>query len=311
VKELNKLKVGKLVRNSKPSFSTLSTNKGTFIMPRKGTITGANLDNPNRGKKGALTGSKRVTGETTEPSMPEVTPTSTSTPTSELPKGDETEEQAQARRERLAERFQQAGQVVGTVGQVVGTVVSKTNTAVQSALNHNPSSLTDGTVDTAGILAKASAEIDSSVPELESGEAIKRNIIIARQRNYVGVAINNVKLKQDLATLDIEQQRLIGLLIDGKTVRIDNEKKAVTYHRAVISRDTEISKLEQDRELLTQQQIKTEGTQNQTEHIQKLEELKVAKLKEEVEKQKYEIENLAYEKERIKQEAVAKFAAGF
>jgi hypothetical protein len=55
---------------------------------------------------------------------------------------------------------------------------------------------------------------------MDSAEATKRNIIIARQRNYVGVAINNTKLKQDLATLDLEQQRLIGLLIDGKTAGV-------------------------------------------------------------------------------------------
>jgi hypothetical protein len=287
---------------------------------KTGTITGANLENSKKGVKGGLTGSKRVTGETTTSQNAETTfvPATTTTsntyiptPTSELPKGDETPEQAEARRARLAERFQQAGQVVGTVGQVVATVVTKTNTAVQSALNHNPGSLTDGTVDTAAILAKADANIDESVPQLDSGEAIRRNIVIARQRNYVGVAINNVKLKQDLATLDLEQQKLIGLLIDGKTAGITNEKKAVIYQRAVVGRDIELSKLEQDRELLTQQQIRTEGTQNQTELIREQEQLKVNKLREEVEKQKYEIENIAYEKERIKQEAVAKFAAGF
>ncbi|MUG99782.1 hypothetical protein F7734_48925 [Scytonema sp. UIC 10036] len=282
-------------------------------MPRKGTITGASLDNPNRGKKGGLTGSKRVTGETTTNQVTETTSdtVASNTPQIDHIKGDETPEQAEARRNRLAEKLQQGGQVIGTVGQVVGTVVTKTNTAVQSALNHNPGSLTDGTVDTAAILAKADANIDSSVPELDSGEAIRRNIVIARQRNYVGVAINNTKLKQDLATLDLEQQKLIGLLIDGKTAGINNEKKAVQYQRAVVGRDTELSRLEQDEELLVQQRIRTTGTQQQTEHIQQQENLKVEMLREQVEKQKYEIQNVQYEKEKIKQEAVAKFAAGF
>uniref|UniRef100_A0A0C1RD41 Uncharacterized protein n=1 Tax=Tolypothrix bouteillei VB521301 TaxID=1479485 RepID=A0A0C1RD41_9CYAN len=282
---------------------------------KTGTVTGANLENSNKGKKGGLTGSRRVTGEGSDTPLPDVPSAFTSDP--EVATADSNA------RANLAEKLKQTGEaiatlapkaiapVVGAVGQVVGTVVTKVNTSVESALNHNPSSLTDGTVDTAAILSKADANIDESVPQMDSGEAIKRNIIIAKQRNYVGVAINNTKLKQDLATLDLEQQRLIGLLIDGKTARSDNEKKAVTYHRSVVGRDIELSKLEQDNELLTQQRIRTEGTQNQTELIQEQEQLKVDKLREEVEKQKYEIENIAYEKEKIKQEVVAKFAAGF
>ena len=177
--------------------------------------------------------------------------------------------------------------------------------------DRNPSALTDGKVNTSEILARAIADIDESIPQMDSGTATQRNIIIARQRNFVGVAINNTRLKQDLATLDNEQKKLIGMLIDGKTLDVNNEKKAVGYHRAVVGRDTELSKLEQDRELLTQQQIRTEGTQNQTELIREQEVLKVAKMREDIEKQGYEIQAVQYEKERIKQETEAKFTAGF
>lgn len=283
---------------------------------KTGTVTGANLTQSNRGKKGGLTGSKRVTGETT-PTTLEINEAPNESP---LPASDPEVATADANaRASLAEKLQQTGQVIGTVvntasvaTQVMGRYASQVVQTVKgSDSDHNPLAVTDGTLDAVGILAKANVEIDESIGQLDSAEATKRNIIIARQRNFVDVAINNTKLKQDLATLDLEQQRLIGLLIDGKTARINNEKKAVTYHRAVVSRDTEISKLEQDRELLTQQRIRTEGTQNQTELIKEQEQLKVNKLREEVEKQKYEIENIAYEKEKIKQEAVAKFAAGF
>ncbi|MFL9458073.1 hypothetical protein AB0756_39550 [Tolypothrix campylonemoides VB511288_2] len=277
---------------------------------KKGTVTGANLDKPNRGKKGALTGSKRVTGEKVEVT-PEIPETPDVLPTSD-PEVATADFNARA---SLAEKLQQAGQVVapvvGAVGEVVKGVANKVTATVNGSIDFNPSSLSNGTVDTAAILSKADANIDESVPQLDSGEAIKRNIIIARQRNYVGVAINNTKLKQDLATLDLEQQKLIGLLIDGKTAGISNEKKAVQYQRALVGRDTELSKLELDSELLTQQRIRTTGTQNQTELIREQEELKVEMLREQVEKQKYEIQNVQYEKEKIKQEAVAKFAAGF
>jgi hypothetical protein len=278
---------------------------------KTGTITGAPLDKANKGKKGGLTGSKRVTGEDVETTFVPATTLVSDTPSipTVLPTSDPEVSQADSNaRANLGEKLQQAGSVIAPV---LGAVANQVRTTVTGTIDYTPTSLTDGTVNTAGILAKADANIDGSIPELDSGEAIKRNITIARQRNYVGVCINNTKLKQDLATLDLEQQRLIGLLIDGKTARIDNEKKAVTYHRSVVGRDTEISKLDQDRELLTQQRIRTAGTQNQTEFIQEQENLKVDKLREQNEKVKYEIQNIAYEKEKIKQEAVAKFAAGF
>ncbi|MEC4811890.1 MAG: hypothetical protein SAK29_01300 [Scytonema sp. PMC 1069.18] len=284
---------------------------------KTGTVTGADLEHKARGKKGGLTNSARVTGESKAKAS--TTTTQLDSP-STLPTSDaevaDTDSKARA---NLAERLKQGGQVIGQVintasaaTQTLGQYASQVTATVKDTDNdRDPHAITNGTLDTADILAKANADVDESIPQIDSAEATKRNIIIARQRNYVGVAINNVKLKQDLATLDLEQQRLLGLLIDGKTAHVNNETKAVGYHRAVTARDTEVSRLEQDRELLTQQRIRTEGTQNQTELIREQEQLKVQKLREEVEKQKYEIENISYEKEKIKQEAKAKFLAGF
>lgn len=270
---------------------------------KTGTITGANLDKASKGRKGGLTGSKRVTGEDTTV-LPETPSTSETTIPIVLPTSDPEVAEVDAQsRANLVDKLKRTG-------DVVGDVVNAAKTAIQKGTS-DPSSLTDGKLDAASILANASADVDSSVAELDSAEAIKRNITIAKQRNYVGVAINNTKLKQDLATLNLEQQRLIGLIIDGKTAQINNETKAVTYQRAVVGRDTEFSRLDQDRELLTQQEIRTAGTQSQTEHIQEQENLKIDKLKEQNEKTKYEIQNISYEKEKVKKEAEAKFLAGF
>lgn len=259
-----------------------------------GTVTGASLNPVNRGKKGGLTGSKRVTGSAskTESQTPE---------TSTL--------------EKLQEGAQTVAKVVDGVADTIQTVqyyASKVQGAIAGTANDsNPATITDGTLNSSEILAKASAEIDESIGRLDSGEATRRNIIIAQQRNYVGVATNNVRLQQDIATLNNEQKRLIGLLVDGRTLDINNESKAVGYHRAVTHRDTEISALEQDRELLIHQRIKTEGTQQQTSLVRDQEQLKIQKMKEEVEKQRFEIENLQHEKEVIKQQVAAKFTAGF
>lgn len=275
---------------------------------KTGTLTGANLEKSNRGKKGTLTNSPRVTGQTTTPTPEPSTSTEQSITSLGTPTPASIGEKLKGLAEGTATAIEKGA---GAVNAFQG-YMSRVGAAVQGTDNdRNPSAITNGQVNTADILQHASAEVDDNVPQMDSAEATKRNIIIARQRNYVGVAINNTKLKQDLATLDLEQQRLIGLLIDGKTTQVTNEKKAVTYHRAVVGRDTELSKLEQDRELYTQQQIRTEGTQAQTSLIQEQEQLKVAKLREEIEKQGYEIQAISYEKEKIKQETEAKFLAGF
>lgn len=277
---------------------------------KKGTVTGASLEKSNRGKKGGLTGSKRVTGEISTPIAETAAETVLQAPTEStaVPTPPSVVEKLQEIANGTATAIEKGAQAVSTFQRYTSKIAGTIQGTDQ---DRNPAALTDGKVNTAQILTHASAEIDSTVPELDSATATQRNITIARQRNYVGVAINNTRLKQDLATLDNEQKKLIGMLIDGKTLDVNNEKKAVTYHRAVVSRDTELSKLSQDRELLTQQQIRTEGTQNQTELIREQEVLKVAKMREEIEKQGYEIQSVQYEKERIKQETEAKFTAGF
>lgn len=276
---------------------------------KTGTVTGANLDKANKGKKGGLTGSKRVTSESPI-SIPSEVPQPTESPITSLgiPTPPSIGEKLKNTAETVANIVEKGS---NTIAGIQG-YASRIGESIKGTDNdHNPSAITNGQVNTTDILARATAEIDGNVPQLDSAEATKRNIIIARQRNYVGVAINNTKLKQDLATLDLEQQRLIGLLIDGKTTQVNNETKAVGYHRAVVGRDTELSRLEQDRELYIQQQIRTEGTQNQTSLIQEQEQLKVAKLREEIEKQGHEIQAITYEKEKLKQETEAKFLVGF
>lgn len=281
-------------------------------MPLKkdtGTVTGASLKQSTRGKKGGITGSTRVTGSkksATETPVETVPETPTESPAEPTPT---------SVKEKLQEIAHTTGHIVNGVAattQAVGHFASKVAGTIQGTEgDRNPANITDGTLDSSAIMSRASAEIDEVIPRMESAEAIQKNIVISQQRNFVSVAIANTKLRLDVATLDIEQKRLLGLLIDGKTEQVHNEKRAVAFHRAVVSRDTEISHLENDRELLTQTRIRTEGTQQQTEHIREQEQLKIIKLRESNEKFKLEIESTQYEKERLKQEVTAKFLAGF
>lgn len=268
----------------------------TIKKDKVGTVTGANLNPKNRGKKGGLTNSKRVTGTNADIQS-------------------EVKADTPSVGEKLQDGIQTVTSAINTATSTVQTIqyyASQVESAIKGTANdHNPSTITNGKQDTSAIIAKADIEIDESIGRLESGETIRRNSLIAQQRNFVSVATNNVRLQQDIATLNNEQKRLIGLLVDGKTLDINNETKAVGYHRAVTKRDTEISALEEDRELLTHQRIKTEGTQQQTSLVRDQEQLKIQRMKEEVEKQRFEIENLQHEKEVIKQQVAAKFMAGF
>lgn len=292
---------------------TLSNKGFLFIMALKkddaiGTVTGSPLKQSTRGKKGGLTGSTRVTGSKKSKDVPV-----------EIISENLTESTAEPTPSSVVEKLQQIGNTAtsviergaNAVSAVQGLTSRVAETIKSTDADRNPATITDGSLDSTAIMSRASAEIDEAIPRMESAEAINKGIVIAQQRNFVGVAIANTKLKQDIATLDIEQKRLLGLLIDGKTEQVHNEKKAVTFHRAVVGRDTEISKLEQDRELLTQQRIRTDGTQQQTKHIQESELLKIEKLREANDKQRLEIQNMQHEKEKLKQEVTAKFLAGY
>lgn len=277
-------------------------------MARKtGTVTGASLDPKDR-KKAKAESSTPIADAASEvdlnkfaDSIPQTESTSQPTPSS------------------VVEKLQEIGSSVAStvekgtkVASAVQGIASRIGTAIQTTDNdRNTSAITNGKVNTSEILSKASATIDENVPQLDAIEATKRKTIIARQRNFVSVAIDNTKLQQDIQTLDNEQQKLIGLLIDGKTARVNNETKAIGFHRAITKRDTELSALEEDRELLVHQQIKTDGTIAQTPLVQKREQLKVEKMKEEIEKLGVEIDNISSDKEKIKREAELKFANGF
>ncbi|WP_414589215.1 hypothetical protein [Scytonema sp. PCC 10023] len=276
---------------------------------KTGTVTGANLEKSNRGKKGSLTGSRRVTGETTPPAVEAAPQPSEQLITSlGVPTPPSIGEKLKGLAEGTATAIEKGA---ATVNAFQG-YMSRVGQTIQSTDGDwNPASVTDGKLNSSEILKHANAEIDPNVEQLDSATATQRNIIINRQRNFVGVCINNVKLKQDLATLDNEQKRLIGMLVDGKTLDVNNQTKAVTYHRSITARETELSRLEQDRELLTQQQLRTEGSQAQTPLIAQQEQLKVQKLREEIERQGFEIQNITYEKEKLKAETEAKFTAGF
>jgi hypothetical protein len=278
---------------------------------KTGTITGANLEKSNRGKKGGLTGSKRVTGETTEttfvPATTHVTETTSdtvaNTPQIDHIKGDETPEQAEARRNRLAEKLQQGSQAV------IGAIVSTASTAVQATQNGSVGNT--ASVDFAGICATGSAEVPRYVEGISNAEAVKRRLEIQRQRNTVAVMTDNKKLEQDIVQLGIEHRKVEGKVIEYHTEGVHNQRKGITFHRAEVARDTEASKLTQDKELLSQQNIATQGTQALTAGVQKEWQQKLEHQQVKSEHLKLEIESAKYENEYKRQELEAKLLSGF
>ncbi|MUH00825.1 hypothetical protein F7734_54575 [Scytonema sp. UIC 10036] len=271
---------------------------------KTGTVTGASLEPKNRGRKGGLTGSKRVTGETeTETTASEGFPL----PDVPSPYGfDSSPEVAEAdsnARAKVAEKLKQTGQAV------VGAIINTASAAVQATNNGTISANTG--VDFAGIVATGSAEVPQYVEGMSNAESTKRRLEIQRQRNTIAVMTDNKRLEQDIVTLGIEHRKLEGKVIDYHTEGVHNQTKTVQFHRAETARDIETSKLVQDKEHLVQQNVATEGTQSLTPGIKKEWEQKLELQSVKSEKLRLEIESAKYDNEYKRQELEVKLLSGF
>ncbi|MUG99818.1 hypothetical protein F7734_49125 [Scytonema sp. UIC 10036] len=268
---------------------------------KTGTVTGASLEPKTRGKKGGLTGSKRV-AET------ETTASANETPYPDVPQGFDTlpeyQEADNNARAKVAAHF-----VPATTQQTVGTIVNTASASVQATNNGTVSPSTP--VDFAGIVATGSAEVPGYVSGISNAEAVKRRLAIQRERNEIGVMIDRKKLEQDVMQLGIEHRKVEGKVIEYHTEGVHNQRKAVTFHRAEVARDTEASRLTQDRELLTQQNIATQGTQTLTAGVKREWEQKLELQTAKSDHLKLEIESAKYENEYKRQELEAKLLSGF
>jgi hypothetical protein len=125
---------------------------------KTGTVTGANLEKATKGKKGALTGSKRVTGETSTPvSIPTDTQQTTEQPITSLgiPTPPSVAEKLKASAETVANIVEKGSNAVSAIQGYTSRI---TESIKGTDNDSNPYGITNGQVNTADILQHASAE---------------------------------------------------------------------------------------------------------------------------------------------------------
>jgi hypothetical protein len=274
------------------------------IMPRtkKGTVTGDNLTQSKRGKKGGLTGSKHF-------DKPEETTTNTTKNT-------------------VGKTAKAVSKGVGAVANTVGAArdiaqtVSNGAKQVRRATNGGSDLVTAETSEAltqADNVAKAYGlerldvnlggdpyAVDTSLPEMTAKEANALKLTIQRQNN--ALTVRHEKRKQDRLKVAVrtEETRLVGDLVDLGTVETETATKVVKNQIAYTKFNTEQSKLEETEELLEQQVIRTQGVISLTQGVRDEWGLKLEKQQRNNEKLKLEIEGLDADIDRTREEIEAR-----
>lgn len=164
---------------------------------------------------------------------------------------------------------------INAVGNTVNTTRNAINN-VTGAINNltgnnglssylSPDSVAHGVpiqqFDLAGAMGTNLFSSESNVPEMGIVDATKHRAKIARQSNALDVGIAKTQRDRKAVKLASELRLLQGDSIDYHTIGINNSTKAVKNQIADRDYHIESSRLEEKDELLTQQRIKTTGTQ--------------------------------------------------
>jgi hypothetical protein len=274
-------------------------------MPRiKGTVTGANLKQSNRGKKGGLTGSKHF-------ETPEV-----ETPSNPLETAADIASKVGQTAQNIASGVQTVGNGVKAVANGAKTIrqafkggsslVTSEHSQVLGQAKEIASTYGVQLTDIQGHMSASNDDVDESLGEgISAKEANERKLKIQRQNNKLEVRLERVKQKRKIATLHKEELNLIGDLVDVATTGVQVASKMVNHQIAVTDFQTNQSKLEEHEELLIQQGIRTQGTINLTHGIQTEWNLKFQKQERSNERLQLEIEGAekSNEQKRLEIEA--------
>lgn len=156
--------------------------------------------------------------------------------------------------------------------------------------------------DLPALLGTNPYDADGSSPEMTAGEANAKKIKLQRQYNAEEVRAAKIKLGRKIVQNEKEQTRLIGDVVDLHTSRIEVGTKVVTNQIASTKYNIEQSKLEETEELLTQQQIRTQGTLSLTEGIREEQDLKYQRQKAKNDGLRLEVEGAITALERKREE---------
>ncbi|OKH31039.1 hypothetical protein NIES2101_41870 [Calothrix sp. HK-06] len=245
----------------------------------KGTVTGANMKQSNRGKRGGLTGSKHFAeNQEVELTQEEISAIS--------------KERTENAASRIRERFENMGNTVKTASdtltEVVTGVTSGASKVARQVLKEG-SPLVTAEPDKALQVAKEIATnygvnltdvnthlsasndcVDESLGEgISAKELNRQKLQIQKQNNQIDLRTDRIKQKRKQVGQYKEELSLVGDLVDIATVEVKNAEKVVNLQSAITEFKTSQSKLEEKEELLIQQHVTTQGTINLTDGIRK------------------------------------------
>ncbi len=161
-------------------------------------------------------------------------------------------------------------------------------------------------IEISALLGSDPYTADGNIPEMSAAEANQQKLKLQRQTNAIEVRHEKIKLGRKVVKAGTEQINLIGDVVDYATAGINTATKFIKNEIANVQFQTEHSKLTQSQELLTQQNIATEGTINLTEGIRTEWELKQQRQFAKNSGLKLEVEGAIQEIERKREELASK-----
>ncbi|NJM20823.1 MAG: hypothetical protein HC836_34385 [Richelia sp. RM2_1_2] len=233
-------------------------------MPRakKGTVTGDNLTQSKRGRKGGLTGSKHFDKPEVEtPTSPvETTRNTVGKVASAVGKGVKAAANTVGAARDIAQTVSNGARQVRRSTNGGSDLVTADIKETLSKADDLASEYGLESTDLKSAMRTDSYGVDESIPEMTAKEANVLKLRIQRQNNALDVRLERTKQKRKIATVATEEIRLVGDLVDYSTAGIETATKVVKNQIADTKYQTEQSKLEETEELLEQQIIRTQGT---------------------------------------------------
>lgn len=189
--------------------------------------------------------------------------------------------------------------IIGAVGQATGMSNGASNRS-QTGLNGStgtnyvsPNTVNHGVqipkFDINGAMGGL-FDAESSVGEMGIKDATALRMTIARKENTLDVGIAKVKFQRKAVKLATELKLLEGDAVQLHTTGIQVSTKVVQNQIADVDYQTELSKLEQKRELFKQQQIATGATATLTPLIAEEWQIRIAQQQQKNESMKVDLE---------------------
>lgn len=230
----------------------------------KGSITGASLKQSNRGKKGGLTGSKRLTPEQ------EV----------DAKARDRVQEHLKDYVQNVGDTARKAGDTAKSVSNAIGSVVTGVGN-VAEAIGIKPTGKASSeryelqahdafgglelpTFDPQNHLATDLFKVSSPLERTKKIDADLAVEHIEEQRQTIRIASANLDLNTDILKTGEKSQKMTQAAISYGTSKVQTDTKLIQFNEALVNNEIAYTKLAQTEQKLVHEQITLDAFQNKT-----------------------------------------------